>query len=61
MLLGSDTDMIAVHALPIYDADVDGLVATDKGAAGQPEPTRTGTASAMNATSAHSAGAEPRI
>lgn len=32
MLLESDTDVIAVHTLPIYDAYVDGLVATDKGA-----------------------------
>jgi uncharacterized protein len=32
MLLESHTDMIALHTLPIYDAYVDGLTATDKGA-----------------------------
>jgi predicted TIM-barrel fold metal-dependent hydrolase len=31
MLLESDTDVCAVHTLPIYDAYVDGLVATEKG------------------------------
>jgi predicted TIM-barrel fold metal-dependent hydrolase len=31
MLLESDTDLCCVHTLPIYDAYVDGLVATDKG------------------------------
>lgn len=33
MLLESDTDICAVHTLPIYDAYGDGLVATDKGVA----------------------------
>lgn len=32
MLLESDTDVCCVHTLPIYDAYVDGLTATDKGA-----------------------------
>lgn len=32
MLLESDTDICAVHTLPIYDAYEDGLTATDKGA-----------------------------
>jgi predicted TIM-barrel fold metal-dependent hydrolase len=32
MLLESDTDVCAVHTLPIYDAYEDGLTATDKGA-----------------------------
>lgn len=31
MLLESDTDVCCVHTLPIYDAYVDGLTATDKG------------------------------
>ena len=31
MLLESDTDICAVHTLPIYDAYVDGLVETEKG------------------------------
>ncbi|MEE8601379.1 amidohydrolase family protein [Euzebya tangerina] len=31
MLLESDTDICAVHTLPIYDAYRDGLTATDKG------------------------------
>ena len=32
MLLESETDVCAVHTLPIYDAFEDGLTATDKGA-----------------------------
>jgi uncharacterized protein len=32
MLLESETDICAVHTLPIYDAYEDGLTATDKGA-----------------------------
>ena len=32
MLLESETDVVCVHTLPIYDAYEDGLTATDKGA-----------------------------